>query len=479
MNGDTEEFEDEAPKRRGPGRPRKKRRGVARTTTTTTRQEAIEPEDDTGEDQGEVSPIFDGDETDGIVKIRIERTDPTEGVLGYFDGAVITEREILERWGGSVYRVQGINSQGRIVKSRQVRIAGDPIFQGAMAEARWKKEKDRLSPPAAAPGAPGLSMTELMALMKEQQASERQAETERREREKENDRAFAERMRLANEESERRRRIDEEEREARRRRDDEDRDRRRQQQQEESDRRQQAFMQQTVAMLQASNQQALEFVKATAAAPAPQGTSLMDSIKTVLAIKEAFGGEGGGSDEPMDPMSLIARHGGEWLNGLGNAAAGAIRELKGKDAAPPAVQQGAPPQRQLQPQQPNAVEAGGFALPPTLAPKVAELAMKIAAQGGNPEEELGKVVDFLNAKLDGKSVKPPPVAGVNIDATPAGPAATTQSAPPTSPVAPGAPGGDVPASDRLHGAVVIRFERRAPQGSTPAAARTNTTVPSA
>lgn len=469
------------PPKRGRGRPRGSGR-VARTTTTTTRQEAIGPEDEAEDgDEEEVSPIFGDDEAEGIVKIRVQRIEPPEGVLGYQDGKVLTEREILERWGGSVYQVQGISSMGRIVKSRQIRIAGDPIFQGSMAEARWKKEKERLLPSTPAVAGPGgMSVTELMAMMKEQQATERQAEMERRDREKENDRVFAERMQKATEDAERRRRLDDEEREQRRRRDDEERDRRRVQAQEESERRQQAFMQQTVAMLQAANQQALEFVRTTAAAkPADGNGSLMDSIKTVLAIKEAFGGEGGG-DEPTDPMSLIARHGGEWLNGIGNAVAGGIRELKGKDAAPPlAPASGAP--RQLQPQQQaQAPDGGGLALPPSLAPKVAELAMKIAAQGGNPEVELGNIVDFLNAKLDGKQVKPPAVAGINIGPGPQQPSTTSDAAPsanqPT--VAAG-----VATPDRLHGAVVMRFEKRQrpidPRGTATAVVNTSTSAPAA
>lgn len=441
------EMEDETtPRRRGRPRGSKtKRRGGRITKETVTRQEfdGAEGEDEEESEDGiDRTPLFGSDGETGIVRIRVTRTDPHEGMLGYLDDPMAaTEKDISERWGGSSYLVQAVGATGRIVKSKVVKIAGDPVFAGTMAEAQWRKSRERLLPPAAAAAQGGLSITDLLQLMREQQTEVVRMENERREREAAADRLHAEKMRQLAEDSDRRRKQDEEERERRRQRDDEERDRRRQAAQEEADRRQQAFMQQTISMLQQSSQQALEFVKATTAA-APKGNTLMEAVQTIAAIKDAFGGDGGGGDQPMDTMSLLAKHGGEWLNGIGNAVASVVQEAKGNKqpiAAPPP---------QATPQRLNPIES--LPLPPSLAPKVATLVGKLAARGLNPELELNALVDKLNSQLDSA---PPPGTPVAAQIPQPSPVAVPQqpvnghATPPPSPAMP-------------PGVVMMRFGRK-------------------
>jgi hypothetical protein len=453
------ELEDEAaPPRRRVGRPRgksTKRRGARVTKETVTRQEFDSGDDDdddeekTQQDVAGSAPIFGGEGETGIIKIRVTRTDPNEGVVGYLDDPTnVTERDILERWGGSTYLVQAIGARNQTLKSKLIKIAGDPIFVGSMAEAQWRKNRERLLPPSATSTQQGLSVTDLLQLMREQQSEAARMENERREREAKADREHAEKMRTLDAEAERRRKADDEERESRRRRDEEDRDRRRQQAQEEADRRQQAFMQQTISMLQQSSASALEFVKATTASAAPQGNSLIEAVKTIAVIKEAFGGEGGGGgDEPTDPMTLIAKHGGEWLNGIGNAVASVVQEAKGnRTAVPPPVPQPTP-QWQL-PSQVNPVE--GIPLPPALAPKVAILVSKLAARGLNPEVELSAIVDRINGQLDGL---PPPGAPVT-------PVATVQHPVNGAPAPVHAPAAVTPRDPQPDGVVMMKFGRK-------------------
>jgi hypothetical protein len=218
-------------------------------------------------------------------------------------------------------------------------------------------------------------------------------------------------------------RKDDDERERRRRADDEERDRRRQQDQQQAEARSQQFMQQTIQMLQQSSTQALQFVKATSVEHgASGGAPIMEAVKMVVAIKEAFANDAP-SEGDADPLSLVIKHGGDWLNGLGNAVAGAIREVKGNaPGAQPAARPGVP---------------ALAALPPgPLLSKVETLAAKLAAKGHDPEAALSAIVDKVIDDVDKMPVRngvPPaatgPVPFVQSGVGVAGPA-------PVAPVAP-------------------------------------------
>ncbi len=432
------------PGRRGPGRPRA---GVK--TTQVTRQEYIEPEDDDDEDEGAGAPLFDDMPTEGdaqIVRIRVTRTDPPEGMLGYLDDVQnASEKEISERWGGSVYSVQGIDARGRVRKVRSLRIAGDPIFVSTMADLQWRKTRERLgggpqhsSNGNVAPG--GMSMTEMLAFWREQDNAKAAAEA-----------ATRERLAAIERETEERRRREDVEREERRRRDDDERDRRRAADSEAALKAQQAFTAQMIATMQAANSQSLDFIRTTLASKpaASEGHSMIEALKMIAVVKEAFPGSDGGGEESMDPLAIIARHGGEWLQGIGAAVGGAIREVKHKPGEPVGALPGQPAQL---------VAPQGLALPPTLAPKVASLVNKIVSAGQDPEVVMGGILDHLNREMEGRVQGAPGPAAAGPQPRPVDVVPRTAPLKPPTPIGVQSPTGNPqPVNREVDGNGVVRM----------------------
>jgi hypothetical protein len=425
--------QDERPpqpqKRRGPGRP-KGSLGMGRKVVQT-RQEFITDSqgnviaaDPDATEAVELPPIFDPKSiTDyHITKIRVSRTTPDEGFLGYLDDVEnATEASIKDIWGGGTYRLDGTNSTGKLLKVTTRKISGDPKFESLAAEITWKRQKGIPLTPAVT-GEKAMSTADVLIMLKQIEAEKHKEMEEREEKNRkaredaekqrrQEERDHQERMRRLDIEAAERARKDDDERDRRRKLDDEERENRRRREVAETETRQQNFMQQTIQMVQQSGQQALQFVKATAAEKGESGGhgSIMDTIKMVLAIKEAFGG-GGDPEETTDPMALVLKHGPEWLNGLGNAIGGTIREIKGGGVRP------APAQIAAQPGNPLA----GLPIPADnpLSGKLTTLVSKLAAKGINPEVALNSIVDRVLTDVDGL---PAQGATVAKPSTPNGP----------------------------------------------------------
>lgn len=389
---------DVAPRNKG-GRPRK--------NTVVTKQEFIDDvDDDTGEREGSFSGLFDEATVNSIVKVRVIRKEPNEGTVGYLEDPTMGEAEITERWGGSSYLIQGIDHKGNIKKASTIKIAGDPIFVSKVAEMSWRRGRGL---PAVAPAesgaaaaAPAMSLQEILMLMQTQDERRRSEEREHSERlrkieieaqaaQRKEAAEYADRVRREQLEADSRARRDEEERDRRRAKDDEERETRRRRDQQEAEQRQQAFMQQTIQMLQQSSNQALQFVKATAAEHKPDSNNtLMEAVKTLVAIKDVFGGEG--SDVEESPMNLLIKHGAEWVNGLSNGIAGAIREVKGGGTSGQANR----PQLTSVPAAPSVLAMAS----PMLNDKVETLVAKLAAKGLDPIAAMTSIVDNVLRDVD-------------------------------------------------------------------------------
>ena len=373
-------------------------------TIVTTRQRYFE--DDKAEEEklnGEFAPLFDGAtaEEKEILRVRVIRKDPNEGTVGYIEDPSSAETEIQERWGGSTYRIEGINGIGRVVTARTIKLAGDPVFQSQSAEIQWRKSRGL--PPVgqtSGNGAQPMSLQEMLMFMKEldseRQAKQAQADADRRREEREHEARMSklqqeadDRRRKDEEERERRRRKEEDERDERRRKDELEREERRRRDLEEAEKRQQANTQQTIQMLQQANTQTLTFVRETANANKKGDNGLLEAIKIIAVIKDAFGG-GGGDDEPTDFLGQLAKNGPEWLQAAGTAIGTAVREVKDGGVPLPETKNGKP--RQQLAAQPAK---------PTQTPRMKRLAEKIRARGEDPDAVLGNVLDKIEAEIDG------------------------------------------------------------------------------
>lgn len=387
-----------------------------KVTEVTKREYVQDPDDEKNDEDPELPGLFSTAEVEerSVARIRVIRKDPHEGMLGYIEDPSGSEQEIRDQWGGGLFRLEGLALDGKIVVARTIKLAGDPIFVSATAEAQWRKSRG-LAPVGSAPtptDTQGMSMQDMMMFWREQENDRRRSEEERRERQSRENREYEERVRKMELEAEARRRDEDREREERRRkesleleerrrRDDNERDDRRRKEAAENEQRQQAFMQQTLLMTRQSAEQAIAFVKSTVPPPGAGGNApLMDAIKTVVAIKEAFGGDGGGGEDEPDPLNLLIKHGPSWLEGLG----GAVREMKAKPGearALPSPQNGLPPYQ-------TAGTGPGFAIPATspLAPKLQTLVGKIVERGHDPEKILSLAVDEMISNIDGKASTP-------------------------------------------------------------------------
>lgn len=388
-----------------PGRPRKHPvKGTAVRTTTT--REIIGPADSSDDDDSGVAPhgfeaLLGHNKTDDrkIVRVRVQRKDPDDGVLGYLEEEGASEEVLKERWGGGSYFVQGLDAKSRVVLTANFRIAGDPIFMSDVSEARWRKANGM--PPKVPVNADALTPMQVMTMIRDAEEKKRAEEKERLQlqreaderaetKRREDERRFVMEREKAQRDWEEAKRKDEADREERRRKDDADREERRRADMREADTRRQEHMQQMLMMVQKSSEQALSFMKMTAQQPQqnPQN-SMVEAVKLIAVIKDAFApADGGGGDE--DTMQTLLKNIGPMLNGAGNVITGAIREIKGGGAQPQVVPQLA------------AVQPGGISLPPALSGKVETLVSKLIAKGVDPEQAIGQIVDNVNAALDGQ-----------------------------------------------------------------------------
>ncbi|MGK2953688.1 MAG: hypothetical protein ACSLEZ_15065 [Thiobacillus sp.] len=465
IDGEEYDLDDETPEparqsapKKSTGRPPGRPRGSGRkgTETTIIKRELTGEEDP--DDLQTFSALFAVPEGDGgIVRVRVISRDPDEGSLGYIDDLDASEDVLREKWGARTYVLQGIDATHRIRKSMQVKVGGgDPIFNSEVAEAKWRRAHGLAS--TRTNGA-AMSPIELMKVIEERDEKRRREEKEvRQEREereakvesrrREDDRTWQQqrekdardwelRKGQMERDAEDRRRREEAERDDRRRKDDAERADRERRDRLEAEARSQAHMQQMLTMVKQSSEQAMLHMKTTAATNAVASNptvQMMETVKMIAAVKDAFGGAAGGSDGDMDPMSMLIKSLPEMLAGVVPAIGATVREIRGGGASPPA--------QSLQ-------------LPPAVASKMEQLATAFAAKGIDPEAGIAALLDTAANRLAGVPAATPqaqqiaseaktetpvsaPVAQVNTQpvqvATPATPVAAP--APVEKPVAP-------------------------------------------
>lgn len=378
---------------------KRKGRGGKVTETTITKRELNDETGAGGKTLNQpLSALFDAgpddSNDDDVVRVRVFRSEPREGYVGYVEDMEATQETIKERWGGSTYRLEGLNAKGRIARHRSIVIAGDPLFVGEAFDIQWRRAKG-LPPKGAAPNK-SLDVGEVIAMMeaREEKLARQMADREEKERrdreERETNRRREEREWQAQREREQRewderRRIAAEEVEKRRRQDDEDREKRRR---EDSDRalaQQQQFMTQMLTIIQQSSAQSISFVKETVAARNEQPKSdpsemLMRGVELALKLKDAS--EGGA--EP-DLLTTVVQNLPGMLNAAGNAVGKAVREVKGGGVQP------APAQAQ---------PGGGLTLPPgEVSRKFAAIVHQVSQAGGDPEKALDVVASRILSSM--------------------------------------------------------------------------------
>lgn len=388
------------PKRRGAPRGGARRGRRPGTETTIIKRELTGEEDET--DLQTFGALFNTPEGDGgIVRVRVISREPDEGSLGYIDDMDASEDVLRERWGCRTYVIQGIDATHRIRKSMQIKVGGgDPIFHSEAAEAKWRRANGLPSKAASANG--GLSPLELLKTMEERdEKRKREEKEERREREEREAKAEARRrederawqvqrekdardweMRKAQMErdAEDRRRREEADREDRRRKDDAERAERERRDRLEAEARSQQHMQQMLTMVKQSSEQALLHMKTTAATNAVAANpmnQMLETVKLVGVIKDAFGGGAAGGDADMDPVSMLIKALPDMIGGIVPAIGATVREIRGGGAAPPAQAQ----------------------LPPVVASRMEALAQQFAARGVDPEAGIAALLDTATSKL--------------------------------------------------------------------------------
>lgn len=390
------------PKSTGRPRGRPPGRRKAGTETTIIKRELTGEED--ADDLQTFGALFNAPEGDGgIVRVRVISREPDEGSLGYIDDMDASEDVLRERWGCRTYVVQGIDATHRIRKSMQIKVGGgDPIFHSEAAEAKWRRANGLPSKAAAVNG--GMSPLDLLKTMEERdEKRKREEREERREREereakaesrrREDERAWqAQREKDARDweirkaqmerDAEDRRRREEAERDDRRRKDDAERADRERRDRLEAEARSQQHMQQMLTMVKQSSEQAMLHMKATQAtqtAAANPMANMLETVKLVGVIKDAFGGGGaGGEDANMDPISMLIKALPEMIGGIVPAIGATVREIRGGGAAPLA-------------QAPQ--------LPPVVASRMEQLAQAMAARGVDPEAGIAALLETAATRL--------------------------------------------------------------------------------
>lgn len=381
--------------------------GVIQETVVTKRELTDDDDDDRGSSrpmtggQATFATLFatQNDDENAVVRVRVIRSNPNEGMLGYIEDLDATELEILERWGGSAYRLEGVDSRGRITKVKSMKLAGDPVFVSRAAENEWKRMRGTGQPESTGMDAQAvLQMIEERETRRENERAEK-SKAEAREREeraeliRKAEREFAlERDRLNREADEKRRR-DEGEREDRRRVEERERDERRKRDAEDSSRSQQQFMTQMLTILQASSQQSMAFVKETMTnqqqvRPTDPTEYLMKGIDLALKLRPA----GGGGDEE-DILTTVVKNLPDMLSSAGGAIGSAIREVRGTPSTP----------------------EGSFVLQGKAAERMSALAKRISDAGGNPDDALATIADRLLSAPAARPAAQPEAASPVID----------------------------------------------------------------
>lgn len=418
-----------------------RKRGGKATETTIIKRELVDDESEKPQHMTFAS-LFDAGPDDAneeiVHRVRVHRSEPREGMLGYIDDMSATEETIKERWGGSTYRLEGLNARGKIVRVRTSVIAGDPIFVSDAFDIQWRKQRGL--PPRSQTNGEQVTIKDMLAIIEAKEAALRKeiADKEERDRkdrqEREAERRREEREWQAQREREQRefderRRKEREEAEERRRRDDDEREQRRRRDLEESTKQQQQFLQQMLTIVSTNAQQSIALVKEMSAAPkGGEGSAdmLIKGIQLALQLKDAAGGEG-----EKDLLTTVVENLPQMLNAAGNAVGKAVREVKGGGGGHAAAS----------PQQPRiaATPEGSLVLPPgAVSQKFAALVQKVAEQGGDPEQALNAIADKM---LTGQAkralpVNPPPAESsparpVVMDPGPAKDDTQSTAAPPT------------------------------------------------
>lgn len=386
--------EDLAPAK---SRTTRQKRGGKVTETTVTKRELVDDDSGTEDEPKQddtFAGIFDaGDANKGIIeKIRVYRIDPHEGFLDYIsDMGAQPEKYIKEHWGGSTYRLEAVNARGRLVRVRNLRVSGDPIFVGEAEEAAYRKAKG-LAPKNALglPAAPGMTPQEVLDLVKQTERERREDEEKRADQRRKEDERLDEKRRKEEREwreqqardqrdFDERRRKDELDREDRRRKDEVERDERRRREQAEGEARRQDHMQQMLMMVKQSSEQALTFMKATAGVQTAQANptaQLVETVKAIALVRDAFGGNGEAAD--VDPLTMLMKSLPDMISGIGPAIGATIREVRGQPAAQPAA---------------------GMSLPPAIGSKMEQLATLLAARGVDPEKGIEAMLSNAAEKL--------------------------------------------------------------------------------
>jgi hypothetical protein len=358
------------------------------------------------------APIFDRPDGEDIAYILVRRVEPLieDGTLGRLDASA-TELDILERWGGKKFVVEGRDSLNRIVKGcrRTLTIGADPKFESKANEQKWQRQQG-ITPPAAVGQASGPSFIEIFSLMSQQQeqarkdaqaAHERQLELARedagrrdreaRERDERNDRerrAHEEKL-IAD------RRADEE----RQRRDEKDRDERLRRELEESRARDREHQKVILELLSSKREDS--------------GSSMDTFIKGIELAKELLAGKDKDEDDEDENGGIIAasiRDGIKAIPDAIRAARGTSAEGSGEAAETEAA--GKPE---------NIVLTG------PIADNMRTFVAAQKAKGKDPEKVLAQALRVLNEPAPAPAARtlPAPAGPPKPVPTPAAPPAAT------------------------------------------------------
>jgi hypothetical protein len=385
------------------------------TVTTKT----VEELDDDEPANAQSTPLFDraaNKKTKTISKIAVRRTDPEEGFLGVL-GPEATERDIFSKWGGGEFNVQAKNEASQIVTQMTLRIAGDPIFQSEIAEARWRRANN-LRPSTEQAGGGGIR--EILTVIEEREARRREEERERRAAERQENLDREERQRREQREHEAKIQKDAEEREERRRKDDADREERRRTEARADEERRNRQHREDLERVEAASKLQLAqtqqfFTQLQAISKREERDSRdTDPVKLLttgmdLALK--MRSEGGGGDPPDALTALLSRL-PETLAEVRSTASAAYDEVKAKRG------------RAAGGAAPGAAEAPGGDEVTITGPTASRMKKMIAiltASGKDPEAVIAGLADHVIG-MAGK--KTPPAAPAPGKARPARPAPT-------------------------------------------------------
>lgn len=385
-----------------------------------------------------------------VTKVRVTRNDPPDGILGVIHEVGLDDDFIKEKWGGGVYKLDGLNEGNQIMAKRVFRISGMPKFENPVDERAYYKSKG-LQPPADAQAPAGLSAQEVIEMLdkrerereeksiekwRRERAEEESAEERRRERQREWEAQMEERR----ERWEREKREEERKAEERRREDDARRDK-------QSQDLMAQMMLITKAGADAAVQQAKENAATTIAIIKETSQKQGDPIQAMMQgieLAQKFGGGGDGGEGSI--WTQVASQLPGMIERLGPSIGGAVREARGL-----APGQGEP--GQLAPQ-------GSFQIAPgETASKLNAIANSIRAQGHDPAAVFGQMADNILAKAQGAQAQaqqppqapPRPVPKAPPSAQPRPPQPTQAAPPPSKPA---------PAANKPAKPIVMSFRRK-------------------